>query len=229
MKNILTGLLIVSLFCLTGCDQLKENGTLKFSGTLELNEHSLGARTAGRLTTLLVDEGASVKKGELIGTLDRYEQAKKDFERAQMLMKEGGATAQSLEYAALTLEDQQIISPVNGVILVKVHEVGEMLTGGSAVVVAGDRENIWVRIYVPEGLINKVQLNQPANLHFDGLEQTFNGHVSFIASRAEFTPRNVQTPEERVTQTFAVKVTLDNPPDFIRPGVACDVVIQTKG
>lgn len=228
MKNISIGLMIIFLFSLVGCDQLGKNGTLKFSGTLELTEHSLGARTSGRLASLLADEGSLVKKGELIGTLDRYDQAKKDFERAAMLVKEGGATQQSLEYATLTLEDQQIISPVNGVVLVKVHEAGEMLTAGSPVVVVGDRENLWVRIYVPEGLINKIQLNQPASLRFDGLEQSFNGHVSFVASRAEFTPRNVQTPEERITQTFAVKVALDNPPDFIRPGVACDVAIQTK-
>ena len=52
--------------------------------------------------------------------------------------------------------------------------------------------------------------------------------MSYIASQAEFTPRNVQTEEERITQTFAVKVTLDDPPEYLRPGVAADVTIQME-
>src|SRR3989338_8942417 len=85
---------------------------LDLSGTLELTEYSLGARVPGRLSTLKVDEGKRVKKGQLIATLDRYDQAKRDYERAFQLFNEGGATKQTLEEAQLSLEDQQIISPV---------------------------------------------------------------------------------------------------------------------
>ena len=158
-----------------------------------------------------------------MATLDRYEQAKRDYDRVENLFKQGGATQQELEYAALTLDDEQVISPVNGVVLVKVHEMGETVSGGTPIVVIGDRSSLWVRIFVPEGLVNKIHINQPATLKFDGLKQTFQGHVSFIAPQAEFTPRNVQTQEERVTQMFAMKVALDHPPDFLRPGVATDV------
>ena len=164
----------------------------------------------------------------MIATLDRFDQAKKDFERIEALFKQGGIKQQDVEYAKLALEDQEVLSPVDGIVLVKVREAGEVVAAGSPVVVIGDRTSLWVRLYVPEGLINKIQMNQPATLRFDGLSQSFNGHVSFIASKAEFTPRNVQTQEERVTQTFAVKVTLDNPEPFLRPGIASDVVIHIK-
>ncbi len=204
-----------------------KNSGLKLTGTLELTEHSLGARTAGRLTALLVDEGDQVKEGQLIGTLDRYDQAKRDFDRAAKLLEQGGTTKQAVEQAELTLNDQQVVSPVDGVILIKIHEKGEVLSAGSPIVTIGDRRKLWVRIYVPEGSVNLVKMNQPATLHFDGLKETFKGHVSFIALLAEFTPRNVQTPEERVTQTFAVKVTLDNPESFLRPGVSADVDLET--
>ena len=70
-------------------------------------------------------------------------------------------------------------------------------------------------------------MNQTATVSFDGVHQTFKGQVSFVAAKAEFTPRNVQSPEERVTQTFAVKVTLDNPESYLRPGVAAGVKIHT--
>lgn len=218
-------LLAVGFFLIPGCGR-NHNSVLKFSGTLELTDHSLGAKVAGRLASLNVDEGSEVKQGELIGTLDRFEQTKKDYDRLAELYKSGGVTKQDLEHAALALDDQTIVSPVNGIVLVKVHEIGEIVSSGSPVVVVGDRKSLWVRIYVPEGLINKVTLNQPAALYFDGVDQSFPGKVIFIAPQAEFTPRNVQTSEERVTQTFAVKVALDNPPVFLRPGVAADVKIE---
>lgn len=212
----------------TGCAN-QDAAEMKFSGTLELTEHSLGAKVAGRLVTLNTDEGAVVQKGQEIGTLDRYEQNKRDYERVENLFKQGGATQQDLEHAALTMDDQRIVSPIDGVVLVKVHEVGEMVSAGSAVVVIGDRKNLWVKVYVPEGKINKIKIGQAASLSFDGVSKPFRGYVSFIDSRAEFTPRNVQTAEERITQTFAVKVTIDDAPDYLRPGVAADVVIDPKG
>jgi multidrug resistance efflux pump len=203
-------------------------GGYPFSGTLEFTEHSLGSRVPGRLATLLVDEGDEVKKGQLLATLDRYEQTKKDYERAASLLKEGGSNEQAVEYARLALEDQEVISPVDGVILLKVREPGEVLAAGSPVVVVGDRSELWVRIFIPEGYINRVRINQPAVLRFDGLKRKFKGHVSYIATKAEFTPRNVQTPEERVTQTFAVKIMLDGPAPFLHPGVSADVKIDMK-
>lgn len=216
------------MIMLAGCGQLNSNKDMTFSGTLELDEHALGAKSSGKLSSLAVDEGSEVKKGELLATLDRYEQTNKDYERTVELFKQGGANQQAVEYAQLALDDQKIVSPVDGVILVKVHEVGEVVGSGAAVVVVGDRSQYWVRIFVPEGVVNRVHMNAPAQLKFDGISQAFNGHVNFISSKAEFTPRNVQTAEERVTQTFAVKVVLDNPPSFLRPGVACDVTISLK-
>jgi HlyD family secretion protein len=105
-------------------------------------------------------------------------------------------------------------------VLVKVREVGETLPAGAPGVVVGDRNDMWVKIYVPEGMINQIVMGQSAAVTFDGLKESFQGHVSFVAPKAEFTPRNIQTPEERATQTFAVKITLDQPPAFLRPGIA---------
>ena len=219
---------IAVMMLASGCAK-DDAANMKFSGTLELTEHSLGAKVAGRLVTLSTDEGAMVQQGQEIATLDRYEQNKRDYQRIENLFKHGGATQQDLEHAALAVEDQRIVSPLDGIVLVKVHEVGEIVTAGSAVVVVGDRKNLWVKIYVPEGHVNHIKINQSATISFDGLKKVFKGHVSFIASRAEFTPRNVQTAEERITQTFAVKVTIDDVPDDLRPGVAADVKMNSKG
>ena len=130
---------------------------------------------------------------------------------------------QAVEQAELAMKDQRAVSPVDGVVLTKVHETGEVVGGGSPVLVVGDRSHLWVKLFVPEGYINRVRFAQEATVRFDGLARAFKGRVSFISPDAEFTPRNVQTPEERVTQTFAVKVTLEETENFLRPGVAADV------
>jgi HlyD family secretion protein len=197
-----------------------------YSGTLELTEHSVGARVSGRLITLLVDEGDSVKKGQLLGILDRAEQTERDYRRAQGLFEHGGTTRQNLEQAALAWEDQRVVSPVDGVVLVKAREPGEIVSAGGTVVDIGDTAEFWVRIYIPEGDVNRVRMKQEASVHFDGLNRAFKGHVYYIAPTAEFTPRNVQTPDERATQTFAVKVMLDEREPNLRPGVSADVTLQ---
>ena len=196
---------------------------MAFSGTMEMTEHVLGIKAAGRLTTLDVREGDMVKKGQLLATFDRFEQNKKDYTRTSVLYTNGGANHQSLENARLAMEDQEVISPLNGVILVKSAEVGEIIPAGGGIVVVGDPYDQWVKIFVSEDLMHHLNINQMAAIAVDGSDRTYKGHVSFIADKAEFTPRNVQTPEERVTQTFAVKITVDDADENLHAGVSADV------
>ena len=220
MKKIM---LMIALGLIVGCSPKQDAFNTKYSGTLELTEHVLGAKVAGRLTTLDVKEGDMVKASQVLATLDRYEQAKKDDERVSELLKSGGSNAQALEYAQLAVEDQQIISPIDGIVLVKSAEIGETLSAGAGVVVVGDLKDQWVKIFLPEGLIGQIHLGQKALIRFDGLDKSYEGHISFIGTKAEFTPRNVQSSEERITQVFAVKVALDKPDEYVHPGVASDV------
>ena len=226
-KKIWIGIILLT-FLLPACERLLFWRSAKFTGTLEATEHNVGARVAGRITDLLIDEGSKVKKGDLIAKLDRFEQAERDYLRAKGTFEKGGLSAQTLELAKLAYEDQQILSPVDGEVLIKVREKGEVVAAGSPVAVIGDLSKLWVRIFVPEGQINRVHIGEDADVALDGLKQTYRGHITFIATQAEFTPRNVQTPEERITQTFAVKVTLENLESNLRPGVAADVVLKEK-
>jgi HlyD family secretion protein len=215
-----------ALAVLTSCRWPGRQDDKRFSGTLEVTEHAVGARVAGRITEIHFEESAAVTQGQLLATLDRYAQAQKDHARAARLLKTGGATEQSVEQAALAVEDQKIVSPVNGVVIIQVRELGEVVAAGNPVAVIGDTGEFWVRIFVPEGQVNKLKIGQAAQVFFDGVAQPLIARVSAIAPRAEFTPRNVQTEEERITQTFAVKVALTQKADFLRPGVAADVVIE---
>ena len=214
---------VLGFILILGCSARKDIFSQRYSGTLELTEHVLGAKVAGRVMTLVVQEGDLVQAGQVIATLDRYDQAKKDYERLQELLKTGGANAQAVEYAQLAMQDQQIVSPIDGVVLVKSAQVGEMLASGAGVVVIGDIKEQWVKIFLPEGLVGQIQLGQKASIRFDGLDKVYEGRLSFLATKAEFTPRNVQTSEERITQVFAVKVMLEKPDEHTHPGVTADV------
>ena len=209
---------------MSGCSEKKDFKQITFSGTMEMTEHILGVKAAGRLTTLNIKEGDIVKKDQLLATFDRYVQDKKDYGRLEALYHNGGANQQSLENAKLLMEDQQVISPIDGVVLVKNAETGEIIPAGGSVVVIGDPKDEWVKIFVPEDLMHHLSIDQKATVAVDGDDDVaYQGHVSFIADKAEFTPRNVQTPEERVTQTFAVKVSIDNADQYLHAGVAADV------
>jgi len=221
-----TWIIVPVLTCLlaSGCTQKGLDN--KFSGTLEMTEHQLGARVTGRVAALFVREGDSVKAGQMVAALDRADQAEMDFNRLQALFQQGGADQQAVEHARLDMDDQRVVSPIDGVVLVKVHELGETVAAGTPIVVVGDLKDQWVKVFIPEGTINRIRMGQKAALSFDGLGRTYQGHVSYIATKAEFTPRNVQTPEERVTQAFAVKVAVDDPDLQAHPGVAVDVKLE---
>lgn len=228
MKKYLLILTAVAAFGFSpACKPSTNSDTVfRFSGTLEMTEHGVGFPVPGRIAELYVDEGAEVKAGQLLAYLDRYPLAKREHDRLVGLLRGGGTNQQAVEQAEQNMYDQRALAPVSGTILTKVHETGETISASSPLVILGDRSELWVRIYVPEGLINRVRMDHAATVLFDGLPEGFPGKVRYISPQAEFTPRNVQTPEERVTQTFAVKVYLDQPPDFLRSGVPADVLLD---
>ena len=226
MKKIIFFIVAGITFFCCGCGKPLEQGIHTFSGTLEINEYALGTSVGGRIERLYVDEGQNVAKGELIATLDHYPLAKTRYDRLAGLIKFGAVSQEDFELAERDVKDQEIVSPVDGVVLVKVHEEGEAVSAGSAVVIIGNTQAYWVRVYVPEGMINRIHLNQSAKIRLDGLKKMLTGRVSYISPQAEFTPRNIQTPEERVSQAFAIKVNLDQPVDNLHAGVYADVLIN---
>lgn len=208
---------------LAGCQMLSHWNKPVFSGTVEMTEYVLGVPAGGRLEEVKVKEGDQVVKGQILAVSDRYGQALKDLARTQTLFDGGGASQQMLEKAQLAVNDLAVIAPIDGIVLLKVAESGEVVPVGGTVIVLGNPLDQWVKIFVPEGFINQIHMDQSVRLRFDGTKTQMMGKVSFIASKAEFTPRNVQTPEERVTQAFAVKIALDNPTLQIRPGASADI------
>jgi HlyD family secretion protein len=119
-------------------------------------------------------------------------------------------------------------APIAGVVISRSVEVGDLVTIGSPVLTVADLIRPYLRIFVSETDMGRVKLGQPVEVRIDGdPKRVFQGTVQEISNRAEFTPGNVQTKEERVKLVFAVKVSLANPEGILKPGLPADAVILT--
>ncbi len=118
-------------------------------------------------------------------------------------------------------------SPQAGVVLRKHVEPGEMIAAGTPAITIADLSNIWLKIYIPEPQLGRIKLGQTVEITTDSYrDKVYRGKVTFINSEAEFTPKNVQTQEERVKLVFAVKITVDNPNQELKPGMPADARIR---
>ena len=143
------------------------------------------------------------------------------------------AVAQAQAGLRVLLTQQQnlvITSPLSGVVLVEHARAGEVVAAGAPILTVADLREVWIRLYVPLPRLGEITLGQRADVTTDALPgRTFTGTVTEISQQAEFTPRNVQTSEERVKLVFAVKVTLPNTERLLKPGMPADAVILTAG
>lgn len=135
------------------------------------------------------------------------------------LTKQIESLREKVAYATVT-------TPVNGTVVTRHFEAGEMAPPGSPLVTVARLDEVWVRVYVSEATLARIKTGQEASVTVDGVEKPLAGKVAWISPRAEFTPKNVQTREERVKQVFAVKVTVPNPERLLKVGAPADAVIR---
>ena len=134
----------------------------------------------------------------------------------------------SLKLAETQLSYTALASPLSGVVLSKNIEPGEYAAPGTPVVTAADLQDIWLRAYINETDLGRVKLGQKARVTTDTYPgRIYEGKISFIASQAEFTPKNVQTEKERVKLVYRIKITLSNPRMELKPGMPADAEILT--
>ncbi len=151
---------------------------------------------------------------------------KESISAAQHRVEEAAAAVRTSEEK---LKDTVIYAPSSGVILRKDIELGETVGAGTPVYTIGDLSDPWIKVYVPEAKLGLIKLGQKALVSTDTYPgKTYNGWVSYISSEAEFTPKNVQTQEERVKLVYAVKVRVENPNQELKPSMPADVRIQLK-
>lgn len=174
------------------------------------------AETAVRLAEAALDQAAEAH--ELVREGPRREQIA--AQRATVAQAEA-----RLAEAEAFLENAVIRAPVAGLVTVRHREPGETVGAGAPVLTLRDLDDRWVRIYVREDRIGRVSIGQGATVTSDTYaDRTYEGEVVFIGSEAEFTPRNVQTAEERIKLVYPVKVRITGDPSLdLKPGIPADV------
>lgn len=121
------------------------------------------------------------------------------------------------------------VSPLSGIVLSENSEAGEYVSPGTPVVTIGDLGRVYLRAYINETDLGRVKVGQEVRLTTDTFPgKTYSGKISFIASQAEFTPKNVQTQKERVKLVYRIKVDIPNPDQELKPGMPADGEILIK-
>jgi len=127
------------------------------------------------------------------------------------------------------IDDTVVQSPIDGVVLVKSAEIGEVIAPGTIVATVGDIDRPWLRAYIGETEIGRVKLDQKARVSCDSCGgRTYWGRLSFISSEAEFTPKQIQTTEERVKLVYRIKIDLPNPEHVFKSNMPADAEIQLE-
>jgi HlyD family secretion protein len=135
----------------------------------------------------------------------------------------------ALELARVRLDKTRIYAPMSGTVLVKDSEAGEVVSPGVPIVTIADVNDMWVKIYIDEVNIGHVKLGQHAKVQVDAFPaKEFSGKVTLVSSEAEFTPKNIQTREDRVKLVFAVKIGIDNAGGLLKPGMYADIKLEAQ-
>jgi multidrug resistance efflux pump len=188
----------------------------EYTSSLLTGEYDLQVQAA---QLALAQAETSVTLGEAAFT-----QVVGQIQSAEYAVEQAEAMLASVD---LQLEKMTIQVPASGVVLVRSVEEGEVLAPGFAALTLGDLDELYITVYVPENRYGEILLGDEAQVSVDSFpEEVFDAVVVRIADQAEFTPRNVQTEEDRQTTVYAVEIRVLKPQGKLKPGMPADVVFS---
>jgi HlyD family secretion protein len=135
------------------------------------------------------------------------------------------AAATLVSAAEELLKDAEVTSPASGIVSEKLAELGEVIAPRAPVLVITDLDHAWADVFVPEPVIPRIRIGQSATLFTDAGGSGLPGTVTYISPKAEFTPRNVQTSEERSKLVYRIRVTVDNKGGVLKAGMPVEAEI----
>lgn len=220
------------------------------TGTIEAQQVMVSPQAASSILEAKADDGAMVKKGDVLFLLDptvpalQVAQAQIGINAAQAnydnVRKDSGSSASekaaakaqldqakvAKRMAQVQLDYMTVLSPLDGVVTSLVGNPGENAVPGSALAVVSDLSNLTINIYVPEDQIGKVSVGQLGKLTTDSSDKTYPAQVEFIASSPEFAPSSLETKDQRVKLVYQVRLKLTDADPALKPGMPADVELQ---
>ncbi|OGL40923.1 MAG: hypothetical protein A3C43_09780 [Candidatus Schekmanbacteria bacterium RIFCSPHIGHO2_02_FULL_38_11] len=210
----------------------------------ELTEKRDLARTEYERTKELFEKGVLSKSAfdtaktalkmaeeERLGTQRQYEIAKNGYRKEEIDESQFALKGAELRVEAIkrNIMDSEILSPATGIITKKVAEEGEYVPSGGLIATITDLSYVWLKIYLPENEYGKVMIGQKVKIKIDSFpKKYFDGKIIYISSEAEFTPKNIQTQEDRVKLVYALKVGINNSEGIFKPGMPADAFIEVE-
>ncbi|WP_321164175.1 HlyD family secretion protein [Tepidibacillus decaturensis] len=170
-------------------------------------------------------------------------EAKKKIAEAKLSLQQEGASSYTVsrlyqlwqqaiakkEQVLIQLEKATINSPIDGIVLRKNVSQGEILKPNSQIFTLLNPKKLNIKVYVPETNLNQVKIGQKVAIKVDAFpDQSYEGKIVHISDKAEFTPKNVQTPDERTKMVFAVTIETTNGFDQLKPGMPADITFQSE-
>ena len=208
-----------------------------YAGTVEATEVDLSSRVDSVISSFPAQEGLAVAPGQVLVALAcedlrlAADIAEKDFKRTAELRRAGSVPQESYDRAlnkrddaALRVDWCTIRSSIHGTVLSVYREPGELVAPGAKLLTLADLREVWAMVYVPYPLLAKLKPGmevEAALPEADG--RTLKGRVSRINDEAEFTPKNVQTRQERTRLVFGIKVAFPNPDTLLKPGMTVEM------
>ena len=148
-------------------------------------------------------------------------------QKLQALQETRRSAVAQLEEAQANLDERLILAPENGTVISRTAEVGDVVSPGSPIFQVVDMKRLYLKVYIPERDIAKLRLGDRGDVFVDAFPgRGFIARVSRISDQAEFTPKNVETAEERLKLVFGVELTLVNADGLLKPGMPADCVIH---
>ncbi len=175
-----------------------------------------GAQVQAQTTNLNPD----IRNAQVNALNKQLAQARSQLKAAQAEVANAQAARQEI---AARIADLKIVSPIDGVVITRSVEPGEVVTNGQNLLTLINPNTVYLRGYIPEGEIGKVRVGQVARIFLDSApDQALGAEVAAIDPEASFTPENIYFRQDRVNQVFGVKLSLDNPAGFAKPGMPAD-------
>lgn len=210
-----------------------ENGLATLDAQLRTWQHHLRTAESDLQRNRVLKQSGAIPPQRLNQVEDAFQEARG---RVQVLEEQFQQTPNRLEAARqqtallqLQLNKTQINSPMAGTVLVKAIEVGELAVPGKVVAVLVDLSRLEMKVYIPERDIGKVMLGAPVRVKVDAFPQRyFEANVSRVDQRAQFTPRDIHMPEERVRMVFGVTLSVANEEGYLKPGMPADAWLRVQ-
>ena len=242
MKQKMPALLVAAALLAFGAWRFLPRAEFRYAGTVEATDVSLSPRISSTISTVTVREGDVVAPGQRLVELGcedlklAADIAARDFARSERLYKAGSTPFETYDrdrnrrdLTALQVSWCRIESPIHGTVLARLHEPGEWASPGVNLLTLADLDAVYVYIYVPQTILYRIKPGDAVSAFLpeagDGPRR---GTVAFIRPEAEFTPKNVQTREERARLVYGVKVMLDNADQALKPGMPVEVRLATR-